>query len=107
MLKLNRNHHTVHPQVRFEKVLEVGQLVEARFLQGNYLCSILGRVVKIDRKSVRVEAVYNEPLNGKLKRGEQVTVPLLMGRDGQWSNDRGVFPYVVKNGVEHRKLYHA
>ena len=107
MLKLSRNHHTVHPQVRFEKALEVGQVVEARFLQGNHLCCIMGRVVKVNRKSVRVEAVYNEPLDGRLKRGDQVTVPLLMGRDGKWSNESGAFPWVIKNGVVHRTLYRA
>ena len=107
MLKLIRNHHTEHPQVRFEKALEVGQVVEARFLQGNQLCCIEGRVVKVNRKTVQVEAIYNEPMNGRLKRGDQVTVPLLVGRDGKWSNEAGVFPWVVEKGVQHAVYYRA
>jgi hypothetical protein len=80
-------------RLNFDRALEVGQEVEARWTWSNGYYSAKARIAKINNKSVRVElledvaSVYTRDV--AWPKGRELRIPRLAA--GEWSVNNGVF----------------
>jgi hypothetical protein len=79
----------VHPAITFDKALEVGQEVEARFTDNHQALRFPARIVALSERTARVESL-EEGVNGQ-PAGHSFVIPRFPAP--LWSQNNGLFPW--------------
>jgi hypothetical protein len=85
----------VRSQLAFEKMLQLGEVVQVRWPWGSDTYTAPGKIVNVSKQSFTVELavpVLFEDRRVSWPKGHQIVVPRLTGMGRKWSVQNGVFP---------------
>lgn len=79
---------SVHPAISFDAALHVGQIVEARFTNSNRALRFRARILKLNERTARVEALEHG-VNG-WNEGHVFVIQRFSSK--LWSANNGLYP---------------
>lgn len=83
---------SVHPAIEFDAALHVGQIVEARFTNNNRALRFRARILKLNDRTARVEALEHG-VNG-WDAGHVFVIQRFSSKT--WSHNNGLYPVSVE-----------